>query len=102
MIYSGTVVVSGEGKILITATGIGTELGKIATQVQTSGRGKSHFMIKVDHLGKQLAIIAIIGASIVMGISWLKAFEKYDILLFGVASAVSGIPEGVPVILVVV
>lgn len=102
MIYSGTVVVSGEGKILITATGVGTELGKIATQVQTSGRGKSHFMIKVDHLGKQLAIIAIFGAIVVMSISWLKEFEKYDILLFGVASAVSGIPEGLPVILVVV
>lgn len=102
MIYSGTVVVAGEGKILITATGSDTELGKIATQVQKSGRGKSNFMTKVDNLGKQLAIIAISGSIIVMIISWLKAFDQYDILLFGVASAVSGIPEGLPVILVVV
>ncbi len=102
MIYSGTVVVAGEGKVLITATGVITELGKIATQVQSSSRGKSHFMDKVDHLGKQLAIIAIVGSLLVVLIGWLNNFDWFDLFLFGIASAVSGIPEGLPVVLVVV
>lgn len=102
MIYSGTVVVAGEGKVIITATGKHTELGKIATQVQSSKRGKSHFMDKVDHLGKQLAIIAIVGSLLVVLIGWFNNFAWFDLLLFGIASAVSGIPEGLPVVLVVV
>ncbi len=102
MIYSGTVVVAGEGKIVISSTGVYTELGKIATQVQSSNRGKSHFMNKVDNLGKQLAVIAIVGALLVVLIGWLNGFTWFDLFLFGIASAVSGIPEGLPVVLVVV
>ncbi len=102
MVYSGTVVVSGEGKIVITATGVDTELGKIAIQVQSSSRGKSHFMDKVDQLGKQLAILAIVGSLLVVLIGWFNNFTWFDLLLFGIASAVSGIPEGLPVVLVVV
>jgi len=102
MVYSGTVVVGGEGKAVVTATGKFTRLGMIATDVTESGSGPSHFMQKVNHLARQLGLIAILGSVIVMILGWWRGFDHFEVLLLGIASAVSGIPEGLPAVLAIV
>lgn len=102
MVYSGTVVVSGEGKVVVTATGKHSQLGKIATGVQSTQREKGQFMLKVNHLAKVLGLIALIGSAAVMFIGFLRGFDRFSVFLLGVASAVSGIPEGLPVVLAIV
>lgn len=102
MVFSGTVAVSGEGRVVVTATGQHTFLGKIAADVQEAGNQPSTFMIKVNRLGHQLGFLAIGAAAILMGIGFWRGFEQFEVLLLGVATAVSAIPEGLPVVLAVV
>ncbi|MGB0757273.1 MAG: cation-translocating P-type ATPase [Patescibacteria group bacterium] len=102
MLYSGTVVSGGEGRVVITATGSHTELGKIAHDVQSTDFRGSRFMDKVNLLGKRLGFLAILGALIVTVAGWYAGLETFDIVLLGIASAVSAIPEGLPVVLAVV
>lgn len=102
MVFSGTVTVSGEGKVVVTATAEQTRLGQIAVDVQASGHGIGHFMEKVNFLAKQLGFIAIMGSIIVMALGFWRGFDQFQVLLLGIASAVSGIPEGLPVVLATV
>ncbi len=102
MLFSGTTVVGGEGRAIVVGTGKFTLLGQIASDVKDSGADSSHFMKKVDHLAKQLGFVAVIGSVIVMLLGWWRGFDMFDVLLLGIASAVSGIPEGLPAVLAVV
>ncbi len=103
MAWMGTFAAGGKAKILIVATGDKTAFGRIAKDISGIQRGKSHFEKKIDKLAKQMGIIAIIGASAVFVIGFLiKSLEFEEILLFTIASLVSGIPEGLPAILVIV
>jgi len=102
MVYSGTVVAGGEARIVVTATGNHTELGHIAHDVQFTDFRGSRFMDKVNQLAKNLGLLAIIGSIIIMLAGVLDNLDLFNILLLGVASAVSSIPEGLPVVLVVV
>ena len=102
MIYTGTIILGGEGQAVVTAIGKDTQLGQIATDVKESGKGKSHFMEKVDHLAKLLGLFALFGSLVVMVLGWWQGFDIFEVLLLGVASAVSGIPEGLPIVLTMV
>ncbi len=103
MVWMGTFSAGGKAKMMVSATGEMTAFGKIAKDIAGIERGKSHFEKKIDRLAKQMGIIAIIGASAVFLIGFvLKGMEFQEILLFTIASLVSGIPEGLPAILVIV
>ncbi len=97
-VYMGTVVVAGRGKAIVADTGMKTEIGKIATEVQQE-KQETPLQINLQQLGKQLGIIVIIIASI----SALASFFVLNIPIFdsfktGVALAVAAIPEGLPAV----
>lgn len=108
MVLMSTFVARGEAKAVVTAIGDETEIGKIASDLQTEEKGKSHFEKKIEKLGIQITIIALVGAAI----NFIAAFilsknpnlnEKIqENLLFGISSLVSGIPEGLPAILALI
>jgi len=102
MVWMGTFVASGYAKALITDTGSSTIIGQIASSIEEIGDVDEHFQIKVDSLAKHMALIAIIGASITLLVGYLRQIEIIELLLFSIASLVSGIPEGLPAVLVVV
>jgi P-type Ca2+ transporter type 2C len=103
MVWKGTHVARGSGKAVVTATGEQTELGKIATSMEEMKMQDSNFKKKTAKLGKQMAGIAVTTASIVFALGyWYRGFEAEDILLVTVASLVSAIPEGLPVVISVV
>ncbi len=102
MVWMSTFVTSGYAKAIVTDTGVNTAIGSIASEISEIKEVDEHFQIKVDLLAKQMAIIAIIGASIILIVGYLKEMEFVELTLFSISSLVSGIPEGLPAVLVVV
>jgi P-type Ca2+ transporter type 2C len=103
MVWKGTNAVSGTGKAVVVATGKNTQIGRIAVSMEEMETGDSNFRKKTSKLGKQMATIAIVTALVVFGIGyWFRDFEFEDILLVTIATLVSSIPEGLPVVISVV
>lgn len=103
MVWKGTNVVSGTGEAVVTATGKNTEIGKIAVSMGEMEIRDSNFRKKTSKLGKQMAIIAVTTALIVFAIGyWYRDYEFEDILLVTIATLVSSIPEGLPVVISIV
>jgi len=103
MVWMGTFVARGQAKAVVTATGINTAFGKIARDIEKIKRVKGHFKEKTDKLAKQMGIIAVIGASVTFIVGFfVRGFGFLEIFLFTLASLVSGIPEGLPAVLVIV
>ncbi len=102
MVFSGTIIVSGRAKAIVTATGMHTEIGKIAKMIEEVKPGPTPLQKKMDQLGKLLGKITIIIAIIVFAVGllvheapWLK------MLLVAVSLAVAAIPEGLPAVVTI-
>ncbi|MFH0739985.1 MAG: HAD-IC family P-type ATPase [bacterium] len=95
MVFMGTIVEQGEGKIVVTSTGLGTEIGKIVSLLRETKERKTPLQKKIITLSKQTAffILAIIFIIILIGNFTEKSFN--DILMASLALAVSAIPEGI-------
>jgi Ca2+-transporting ATPase len=103
MVWMGTFVAGGEAKAVVTSTGAKTAIGKVAESLEKIKREKGHFEKKTDTLAKQMGIIAAVGASFTFLIGFfVRDFEFSEIFLFTLASLISGIPEGLPAVLVIV
>ncbi len=99
MVWMSTAVTSGRGRAVVVETGMDSELGEIADQVQRTEREKTPLQKKVGKLGTYLGVTGIILA---VGLFLLGLFQGYkliDILLFSIAAAVSAIPEGLPAVI---
>ncbi|NVM29259.1 MAG: HAD-IC family P-type ATPase [Candidatus Helarchaeota archaeon] len=103
MAWMGTYVASGQAKAVVTGTGVNTSISKIAQDIERIIRGKGHLEKKVSKLVKQIGIIAIGGAIITFLIGFfIRGLAIFEIFSFALASLVSGIPEGLPAVLVIV
>lgn len=96
MIYAGTSVLTGRAIAVVTATGIDTEVGKIAEKVTSTEESKSPLTIRMEKFSKQITLM-IVGISILIGCVLIyKQYHFMDIFLAVVALAVSAMPEGLP------
>jgi magnesium-transporting ATPase (P-type) len=108
MVFQGTAVAQGHGHGIVTATGMATELGGIATLLDNTADAPSPLQDELAHLGRVLGAAALaIGAAVVvvvlMGRSAPPSLsELVTVLLLGVSVAVAAVPEGLPAILSVV
>lgn len=103
MVWTGTFVADGQAKAVVVATGSRTAIGQIAQALEKVKKEKGHFEQKTDILAKQMGMIAIMAAAVIFLVGFfVRNFEFAEIFLFTIASLVSGIPEGLPAILVVV
>jgi Ca2+-transporting ATPase len=96
--YMGTIVTYGRGKGVVTDTGMKTELGKIATLIQSAPAEMTPLQEKLDLLGKWLAGGGILVALLVMFIDWLQGEPLNEIFLTAVSVAVAVVPEGLPAV----
>lgn len=94
MVYAGTNVMVGRGYAVVVATGIKTEIGKIATLVNETEHEKSPLTIRIEKFSKQISIIIIGVAMISALLLFIRGFEINEIFLSVVALAVSAMPEG--------
>ncbi|MEN9625700.1 MAG: hypothetical protein RL557_28 [archaeon] len=99
MLYQGTSVISGNGKAIVVATGMNTELGTISGLVQHIQPDKNPFKEKLDNFAKKIGIFIIfISAIIVLFLLFLGA-SLFHSFLVAVSLAVSAIPEGLPAVI---
>jgi P-type Ca2+ transporter type 2C len=99
MLYAGTVLVRGNGKAVVVETGMNSEFGNIAKEVQEIKSEKTPLEKKLDAFSKRIASIVIILAIILVMVGIYKGEEIFNMVLTGVALAVSVIPEGLPAVI---
>ncbi len=103
MVWKGTHIVKGSGRAAVVATGKDTEIGKIATSLGEMEKGESNFRRKTDRLARKMALIAICTSAVVFALGYFyRDFAFEDILLVTIATMVSSIPEGLPVVISIV
>jgi Ca2+-transporting ATPase len=102
MVFMGTTVSHGRALAVVTATGMQTEIGRIATAISGLNKEKTPLEKSIEKLGHSLlwivtgACIMLTVAALLQGMNWV------DVMLLAVAAAVSGIPEGLPAAVTVV
>jgi P-type Ca2+ transporter type 2C len=102
MVYMGTTVVKGNAVAIITATGMNTEIGKIAGYVSQTKDEDTPLQIRLKKLGRLIGIAAMIICLIIFVLGILLGRSALEMFLISVAIAVSSIPEGLPVAITVV
>jgi Ca2+-transporting ATPase len=103
MVFMSTLTVSGQAKAIVIATATKTQIGQVAKSIKEITHPKMHFNKKVKQLAYQMAIFASIGAALTFLIGFfINKLEFFEIFLFTIASLVSGIPEGLPAVLIIV
>jgi Ca2+-transporting ATPase len=101
MVYRGTVVTYGRGRAVVTATGMSTELGKLADQIQSVEPEMTPLQRRLNLLGKQLAIAAFVLVAIIFGLGVLRGGDIEEMLLTGVSLAVAVIPESLAAVVTI-
>jgi len=104
MVHSATAVVRGRGRAVVTATGSGTEVGRIATLLHATESEQTPLQREIDRVGVVLGIAVVIIATVVVGtliaLDGLRTTsELLAALLIGVSLAVAAVPEGLPAVL---
>ena len=101
MVFSGTSIVNGKAKAIVTATAMNTEIGKIAGLIQKIEREETPLQKKVKGLGKFLGIAVILIALIVFLTGYFEGGDVIEMLLIAVSLAVAAIPEGLVVVMTI-
>jgi len=103
MVFMGTLVVSGSAMAVVVEIGNKSQIGVVASSLREVIQPKMHFNEKVSQLAFQMGTFAVIGALLTFIIGYFfRGLEFFEIFLFTIASLVSGIPEGLPAVLIIV
>ncbi len=105
MVYSGSTVVYGRGTAVITATGMDTEMGKIATAITAAGEGKTPLQIKLAQLSKILTVLVLGICVFIFAFNLIRAGGFHNVLdtfILAVSLAVAAIPEGLVAVVTIV
>jgi Ca2+-transporting ATPase len=100
-IYMGTILLTGKAKAQVVATGMDTEMGKIANMLHSIENEKSPLKERLEHLGKILVALCIIICAAVTFMGIWRGQDMYTMFLLGVSLAVAAIPEGLTAIVTV-
>ncbi len=101
VVFMGTAVLYGRGEGIVTRTGMETEFGKIAGELQRIEDEKTPLQHEIDKLGKWLGVLTIIVCTAVALIGLLRGIEPIEIFMLGVALAVAAVPEALPAVITI-
>src|SRR3989338_7763258 len=101
MLFMGTSVTSGKGTCVIVATGMHTELGKIAGLIQKEGKEETPLQKKLEAFGKKLVYLCLVIVTIVFLLELWRKDPLLEAFLTSVSLAVAAIPEGLPAIVTI-
>ena len=96
MVFQNTSVTRGTGAMVVTETGMGTQMGQIATMLSAVAPSKSPLQNELDSLTKVLGAIAWVAVAIIVALGLYRGQDLDQVLLLGVAMAISAIPTGLP------
>ena len=102
MVYSSSLVTYGRANVVVTATGMNTEIGKIASLINETKERRTPLQISLDKFSSKLATAILIICAIVLGLQIWRGQPIMDALLFAVALAVAAIPEALSSIVTIV
>ncbi|MEG1503344.1 MAG: cation-translocating P-type ATPase [Enterococcus sp.] len=98
MLYKGSTVVNGRGKAIVTATGMQTEMGKIAGLLNDDENQKTPLQKRLNQLGKRISLIALAAAAFVFFIGEMQGEPMLDMFITSISLAVAAVPETLTVI----
>lgn len=102
MVLAGGYVVYGKGKVLVTATGMDTEMGRIAAMLSHTSDCMTPLQKKLEQTGKQLGIGALAICALIFCMGILQEKPPFSMFMTAVSLAVAAIPEGLPAIVTIV
>jgi Ca2+-transporting ATPase len=107
MVFSGTAVIRGRGRAVVTGTGMTTEIGRIARLLDETEEEPSPLQREIGLIGRMISIAVLIVAAVVVLAILLtsdiqEASDLVEVLLVGISLAVAAVPEGLPAVLSVV
>ena len=101
MIFLGTAVTSGSGEAVVVATGMATELGRIAGLIQSTGSGEAPLQLRLAALGRLLVWISLGIIAVLFGLGVLRGNPLSNMFMTSISLAVAAVPEGLPAIVTV-
>ncbi len=101
MVFAGTTVTGGRGRAVVTATGLATEVGRIA-ELLGEDDPPTPLQHELDRVGRRLAVLALATAGLVFVAGFVRGNSAESMFLIAVALAVAAIPEGLPAVVTIV
>ena len=107
MVFSGTAATYGRGRAVVTATGMQTEMGRIAGMLKEAPDETTPLQKELDRVGKLLGVVVVVIAVVMIAtillVEDVRGFSAlFDVLILGVALAVAAVPEGLPAVVTAV
>jgi Ca2+-transporting ATPase len=101
MVYKGTMITAGRGQAIVTATGMETELGKVAHLMQAVEREPTPLQQRLDHLSQKLVLVILILVAVIFVLGLIRGEPLQLMFLTAVSIAVGVLPEGLPAIVTI-
>ena len=101
MVFSGCLVTKGRAEAVVTATGMDTEMGKIASLLSETKKIRTPLQQKMDKLCKVICVLAIMSGAVLFVLQTIAGFDLAYRLLNSVSLAVAAIPEGLPIVMTI-
>lgn len=101
MVYMSTVITGGRGLGMVTATGMETEIGRIATLINEGKEEQTPLQKRLGDLGKVLSILSLLLCAALFGIALLQRRNVFEMLLTAISLAVAAVPEGLPAVVTI-
>mgnify|MGYP001183367039 FL=1 len=106
MVFAGTAVTQGHGRAVVTATGMQTQMGRIAGMLGETPDEVTPLQVELDRVGKLLGAVVVGIAFVIIAtillVEDIRGFAIFDVLILGVALAVAAVPEGLPAVVTAV
>jgi Ca2+-transporting ATPase len=100
-VFLGTSISRGTGRAVVTATGMATELGRIATLLETAEEGPTPLQRRLAQVSQMLLIATVGIVVVVAGAGLVRGLPAFDVFLSAVSLAVAAVPEGLPAIVTI-
>lgn len=102
MMFSGSFVTYGHGRVVVTDIGMQTEVGKIAGLLKTTSEKQTPLQVSLDEFGKKLSILILVFCGILFAVNVFRGEKISSAFMFAVALAVAAIPEALSSIVTIV
>jgi P-type Ca2+ transporter type 2C len=100
-VFMGTPVAMGSGRAVVTATGARTELGKIATLLDTAQEAPTPLQVQLARVGRSMMLVCLGVVALVAGAGALRGRPWLELLVSSIALAVAAVPEGLPAVVTI-